>query len=162
MRSFSKLDPNVNLLRAGNETFSAILGGADIIQAHPHNILTGPNASSIRYSRNMQLVLKEETHVEKVLDPAGGSYFIEKLTEELVDEAWTLFLEIESKGGIKHFHESGRLQEKFLKLQTETATGKKSLVGTNVYAELTQTNFDDWNYIGRVPRMSRTFRKAPY
>jgi methylmalonyl-CoA mutase len=162
LRSFSKLDPYVNLLRASNETFAAILGGADIIQAHPHNILTGPNASSIRYSRNMQLVLKEETHVEKVLDPAGGSYYIEKLTEQLVDEAWKLFLEIESNGGIENFSESGQLQEKALKLQTEMATGKRSLIGTNVYADLTPTNFDDWNNIGSIQRMAEPFEKLRY
>ncbi|MFS0691132.1 methylmalonyl-CoA mutase family protein [Sporosarcina sp. 179-K 8C2 HS] len=162
LRSFSKLDPYVNLLRAGNETFAAILGGADSIQAHPHNILTGPNASSIRYSRNMQLVLKEETHVEKVLDPAGGSYFIEKLTEDLVEMSWKLFLEIESGGGIERFYESGRLQEKLVKLQNETSSGKKALIGTNVYAELTAINFDDWNGIDKVDRLAVPFEKIRY
>ena len=159
LRSYSKLDPYVNLLRAGNETFSAILGGADIIQAHPHNILTGPDASSIRYSRNMQLVLREETHVEKVLDPAGGSYFIEKLTEQLVDEAWKLFLEIESNGGIEQFSKTGRLAEKSLQLQNDTATGKRSLIGTNVYAELTSVNFDDWPTLGQVQRLAEPFEQ---
>lgn len=162
LRTFSKLDPYVNLLRAGNETFAAILGGADIIQAHPHNILTGPNASSERHSRNMQLVLKEETHVEKVLDPAGGSYFIEKLTEELVEKSWELFLEIENKGGFEHFLESGRLKEQLLKLQTETATGKKALIGTNVYAELTSTNYDTWNGFESVARLAEPFEKLRY
>ncbi|HEX5564176.1 MAG TPA: methylmalonyl-CoA mutase family protein, partial [Sporosarcina sp.] len=159
LRSFSKLDPYVNLLRAGNETFAAILGGADVIQAHPHNMLTGPNASSIRYSRNMQLVLKEEAHVEKVLDPAGGSYFIEQLTEELVEKSWKLFLEIESKGGIDKFLESGRLQENLLQLQYETATGKRALIGTNVYAELTTTNFDDWSGMNSTARLAEPFEK---
>ncbi|MCG7346561.1 methylmalonyl-CoA mutase family protein [Sporosarcina sp. ACRSL] len=157
LRSFSKLDPYVNMLRAGNETFAAILGGADIIQAHPHNIVTGPNASSIRHSRNMQLVLKEETHVEKVLDPAGGSFFIETLTEELIEAAWKLFLDIESKGGITYFNESGKLQEQLSRRQTEVATGKKSLIGTNVYAELNSTNFDDWKGIERVKRLAEPF-----
>ncbi|WP_432358693.1 methylmalonyl-CoA mutase family protein [Sporosarcina sp. UB5] len=159
LRSFSKLDPYVNLLRTGNETFAAIVGGADIIQAHPHNILTGPTASSIRYCRNVQLVLKEETYVEKVLDPAGGSYFIEELTEELVEKSWKLFLEIESKGGIDRFYESGQLQGKLEKLQSETATRKKALIGTNVYAELTQTNFDDWKGVDRVARLAEPFEK---
>lgn len=159
LRSFSKLDPYVNMLRAGNETFAAILGGADIIQAHPHNILTGPNASSIRYSRNMQLVLKEETYVEKVLDPAGGSYFIEKLTEELVEKSWNLFIDIERTGGIENFLKSGRLNEQFSKLQLETATGKKALIGTNVYAEIGPTNFDDWNGLQSESRLAEPFEK---
>lgn len=162
LRSFSKLDPYVNLLRAGNETFAAVLGGADMIQAHPHNILTGPNASSIRYSRNMQLVLKEETHVEKVFDPAGGSYFIEKLTEELIDKSWQLFLEIEHKGGIEQFRKGTRLQELAMQLDAETATGKKSLIGTNVYAELTTVNFEDWKGIQPVRRLAEPFEKLRY
>ncbi|MCM3743295.1 methylmalonyl-CoA mutase family protein [Sporosarcina luteola] len=159
LRSFSKLDPYVNLLRAGNETFAAVLGGADMIQAHPHNILTGPNTSSIRYSRNMQLVLKEETHVEKVLDPAGGSYFIEQLTEDLVAKSWKLFLEIESIGGIEKFLEGGRLQENLVKLQKEIAIGKRALIGTNVYAELTPTNFDSWSGLHPVSRLAKPFEK---
>ncbi|WP_262173309.1 methylmalonyl-CoA mutase family protein [Saccharococcus sp. Marseille-Q5394] len=159
LRSFSKLDPYVNLLRAGNETFAAVLGCADMIQAHPHNILTGPNASSIRHSRNMQLVLKEETHVEKVLDPAGGSYFIEQLTEELVEKSWKLFLEIESKGGIDKFLEGGQLEGNLVKLQKETAVGKRVLIGTNVYADLTTTNFDDWSGLYPVARLAEPFEK---
>ena len=157
LRSFSKLDPYVNLLRAGNETFAAVLGGADMIQAHPHNILTGPNASSIRYSRNMQLVLKEETHVEKVLDPAGGSYFIEKLTEQLVEKSWELFLEIDSMGGMERFQKGKRIQELSLKLQAETANGRKSLIGTNIYAELAAVNFEDWGGFHPVARLAEPF-----
>ncbi len=96
LRSYSKLDPYVNLLRAGNEAFSAVLGGADVMTVHPHDILTGPSDSSIRFARNIQLVIKEETHVDKVIDPAGGSYFIETLTAELVEKAWALFVDIEA------------------------------------------------------------------
>ena len=111
LRSYSKLDPYVNVLRAGNETFAAVLGGADVITVHPHNIVTGPTSSSIRMARNIQLVIKEETHADKVIDPAGGSYFIETLTSELVEKAWTLFLEIESAGGYEAFITSGRVRE---------------------------------------------------
>ena len=75
LRSYSKLDPYVNLLRAGNGAFSAVLGGADVITVHPHDLLTGPSESSARFARNIQLVIKEETHADKVIDPAGGSYF---------------------------------------------------------------------------------------
>ncbi|GEN84243.1 methylmalonyl-CoA mutase [Sporosarcina luteola] len=159
IRSYSKLDPYVNLLRAGNEAFAAILGGASVITVHPFDYLTGPNASSIRYSRNIQLVLKEETHVEKVLDPAGGSYFIEKLTDELVEKAWELFLDIENKGGVDVFLQNGLLNELLAKRQEEIATGKKSLIGTNVYAELTATSFADWNHSGQNDRLSKPFEE---
>ncbi|MDW0117292.1 methylmalonyl-CoA mutase family protein [Sporosarcina thermotolerans] len=157
VRSYSKLDPYVNLLRAGNETFAAILGGSDFITVHPHDCLTGPNASSIRYARNIQLVLKEETHVEKVLDPAGGSYFIEELTDELVEKAWDLFLEIENKGGLDVFLQGGELKELLSKRQTEVNTGKRSLTGTNVYAELGTTNFDDWDGFKQLNRLAKPF-----
>lgn len=157
IRSFSKLDPHVNLLRAGNETFAAILGGGDIIMTHPHNILTGPNASSIRYSRNIQLVLKEETHVEKVLDSAGGSYFIEKLTNELVEKAWNLFLEIENDGGADILLKKDALQKQLDKRKKELAIGKKNLIGTTAYADLINTNFDDWSGIEAVHRLAEPF-----
>ena len=90
-RSYSKLDPYVNLLRAGNEAFSAVLGGADVVTVHPHDVLTGTTPASVRFARNIQLVIKEETLVNKVLDPSAGSYFIETLTQELVEKAWALF-----------------------------------------------------------------------
>ena len=59
LRSYSKLDPYVNLLRAGNETFSAVLGGADVVTVHPHNVLTGPTTASIRLRAMCNLLLKK-------------------------------------------------------------------------------------------------------
>lgn len=157
IRSYSKLDPYVNLLRAGNETFAAVLGGADIITNHPHDILTGPSASSIRYSRNIQLVLREESHIGKVLDPAGGSYFIEKLTDELVRNSWALFLEIEKAGGIDSFLLDDHLHRLADERKRELASGKKSLIGTNTYAELAQMDLKDWNGIKKVDRPASMF-----
>lgn len=157
LRSYSKLDPYVNLLRAGNETFAAILGGADIITVHPHDSLTGPSASSIRYAKNIQLVLKEEALVEKVLDPAGGSYFIEKLTDELVEKAWTLFLEIESNGGLDVYLQSYILKELLSKRQTEVNTGKRSLIGTNVYAEHGTQHLADRDEFKLLNRLAKPF-----
>ncbi len=155
MRSYSKLDPYVNLLRAGNETFSAAMGGADIITVHPHDILTNPTSSSIRYARNLQLVIKEETHTSKVLDPAGGSYFIETLTSELVEKAWTSFLTIEKNGGYNAFLSSGALNEQLEKRFDEVATGTHSLIGTNGYAELVDASTSavkDRNFEGRLAK----------
>lgn len=159
LRSYSKLDPYVNVLRAGNETFAAVLGGADVITVHPHNIVTGPTNSSVRLARNIQLVIKEETHTDKVIDPAGGSYFIETLTSELVDKAWTLFLEIESLGGYDAFITSGRLESLLDQRRSDVSKGKQSLIGTNVYAELTDTNFTDWAGIQFDGRLAEPFEK---
>jgi len=101
LRSFSKLDVYVNLLRSSNEALSGLIGGADLFTVHPHDVLTKPTEQSVRIARNVSLILKEETNVLKVIDPAGGSYFIESLTADFVKEAWALFLEIEAAGGIE-------------------------------------------------------------
>lgn len=141
LRTYSKLDPYVNLLRAGNEAFSAVIGGTDMLTVHPHNVLTGVTESSARYARNIQLVIKEETYVNKVIDVSGGSYYVETLTSELVEKAWLFFQEIESLGGYKKYVTSGQLEER-LKQRYETRMkqvmhNETSLIGTNVYADLT-------------------------
>ncbi len=157
LRSYSKLDPYVNLLRAGNETFAAVLGGADVMTVHPHDILTGPSESSVRFARNIQLVMREETHVDKVIDPAGGSYFIETLTAELVDKAWALFIEMEATGGYDAFMASGRLATLLDQRRNVVAEGKQSLIGTNVYADVAATEFADWSGIAVEGRLAEPF-----
>lgn len=160
LRSYSKLDPYVNLLRAGNGAFSAVLGGADVLTVHPHDILTGPTESSVRFARNIQLVIKEESHADKVMDPAGGSYFIETLTAELVDKAWALFVEIEAAGGYEAFLQQGYLAELLEKRRSEVAKGKTSLIGTNVYAELTDTNLTNWDGVNVEGRLAEPFEEV--
>ena len=140
LRTYTKLDPFVNLLRAGNEAFSAALGGTDVLTVHPHNILADVTPASIRYARNVQLVIKEETFAQYVLDPAGGSYFIETLTNELIEKAWSLFQEIENAGGYSTYMASGALDERVAEVATKRLEQvyhrEKSLIGTNVYANL--------------------------
>ena len=139
VRSYSKLDPYVNLLRAGNSTFSAVLGGTNAHTVHPHDFLTGPNSQSRRIARNVQLVIKEEAHAAHVLDVSAGSYFIESLTQEYVEAAWQYFLEIEEAGGYTEVMQSGWLaddmQAKWLERKKQIALRKASLIGTNVYAD---------------------------
>ncbi|WP_230874984.1 methylmalonyl-CoA mutase family protein [Lysinibacillus cavernae] len=138
LRSFSKLDVYVNLLRSSNEALSGLIGGADLFTVHPHDVLTKPTEQSIRIARNVSLILKEETNVLKVTDPAGGSYFIESLTADFVKEAWALFLEIEAAGGIDAYTASGKLAEEvktsYLTRLKTAQTRKQSLIGTNIYA----------------------------
>ncbi|MTD29917.1 methylmalonyl-CoA mutase family protein [Planomicrobium sp. YIM 101495] len=144
MRSYSKLDPYVNLLRAGNSTFSAVLGGTDAHTAHPHDLLTGRSPVSMRIARNVQLVIKEETHVKQVLDPSAGSFFIEKLTAQFVEEAWQYFLRIEEQGGYSEVKRSGwladELQAKWVEREQLAASRKTTLIGTNVYANPQEAN----------------------
>lgn len=140
LRSFSKLDPYVNLLRAGNEAFSAVLGGTDVLTVHPHDVIGEVTEAGIRHARNIQLVIKAETFVDQVIDPAGGSYFIDTLTNELTEKAWDLFLEIEDQGGYEAYVASGALNERLDNLyqarKEALSRREASLIGTNIYANL--------------------------
>lgn len=94
-------DPWVNLLRGTTESFAAIVGGADSIATAPFNELLGsPGRTSRRLAVNAQHILREEAFLGEVLDPAGGSYYVESLTEELARAAWSLLQEIERRGGM--------------------------------------------------------------
>ncbi|MEK4229877.1 methylmalonyl-CoA mutase family protein [Solibacillus sp. FSL H8-0538] len=135
VRSFSKLDVYVNLLRAGNEAFAAAIGGADVLTVHPHDVLTKSTEQSVRIARNVLLVTKEESQVLNVLDPSGGSYFIESLTADFVKEAWALFLEIEQAGGIDAYTAlDTQIAEVYATRIKAVETRKHSLIGTNIYA----------------------------
>ncbi|MEK4245856.1 methylmalonyl-CoA mutase family protein [Psychrobacillus sp. FSL K6-2684] len=136
LRSFSALDSNVNLLRAGNSILSSVLGGADIVSSYPHNYLSEITPTSKRIARNMQLVLKEETHIQRVIDAAGGSYYIESLTKQLVEKTWAYFIDL-MKDSSPESRESMLLQRASEKWELQlkaVSTRKKSLIGTNNYA----------------------------
>jgi methylmalonyl-CoA mutase len=137
-------DPNVNILRSANEAFAAVLGGVQYLHVHAFNELEQLTPLSERLARNTQLILKEETHLRNIVDPAGGSWYIESLTNELVEKAWEFFLTIDEKGGILASLESNWLQteiaEVFHKRQEDVFLRKQSMIGTNVYADLQETS----------------------
>lgn len=136
LRSYSVLDANVNILRAGNSALAAILGGADSLTTYPHDYLTGATPTSKRIARNIQLVLKEETHIQRVLDAAGGSYYVDTLTNELVEKTWTYFLTLIKEATIED-RETKLLDRAKIKWEEQLfalSTRKKSLIGTNTYA----------------------------
>ena len=135
VRSFSKVDVYVNLLRAGNEAFAGAIGGANVFTVHTHDALSKPNATSTRIARNVLLLTKEESQVLNVLDPAGGSYFIESLTADYVKEAWAKFLEIEEAGGIDAYTSlAAEIEAVYAERIKQVETRKHSLIGTNIYA----------------------------
>ncbi|MBU8916355.1 methylmalonyl-CoA mutase subunit beta [Bacillus sp. FJAT-29953] len=140
--SFTKtvFDHHVNILRSANEAFAAVLGGAQYLHVDPFNELTGPTSFSERIARNIQLILKEEAHLQKVVDPAGGSWYVETLTNQLAESAWEFFKEIEAAGGILETLKSNWLQQQiatvYEKKNLDIQTRKQSIVGTNVYAKL--------------------------
>ncbi|PLR99857.1 methylmalonyl-CoA mutase family protein [Bacillus sp. T33-2] len=133
------LDPHVNLLRAGNEAFAAILGGVQYLHTGTFDAAGGgTTAFSERIARNTQLILKEEAQLQHVADPAGGSWYIESLTDQLAEKGWEVFLKIENSGGILNSLKNGWLQNDLaavLKIKINDAiTRKQSIIGTNVYA----------------------------
>ena len=98
--------PYTNLLRATTEAMAAVLGGCDALTVHPYDAVLGKPPTSPdrvfveRIARNVSLLLKEESYLDKVADPASGSYYIEQLTYQLVEAAWALFLDVEKRGGL--------------------------------------------------------------
>ena len=99
-RFLDNIDPETNLLRATTSTMSAILGGVDRITIRPHDSRTElQSLFTSSTAKNISLVLREESYLDRVKDPAAGAWYIDVLTEKMVDEAWNLFLEVESKGG---------------------------------------------------------------
>ncbi|WP_433958730.1 methylmalonyl-CoA mutase family protein [Cytobacillus horneckiae] len=134
-------DPYVNMLRAGNEAFAAVLGGIQYLHVSPYNAPEGEASNfSDRVARNTQLILREEAHLKKIVDPAGGSYYIESITNQLAEKAWNLFLQIDEKGGMVEVLKSGWIQgqiaETRQKREIDSYSRKQSIIGTNIYANL--------------------------
>ena len=110
-RMMARRDPWVNLLRTTTACAGAGFGGADAITVLPFTWALGkPDAFARRIARNTHLVLQEESAAGRVIDPAAGAWFIEKLSDELAGKAWALFQEIEAKGGMAAALESGFVQ----------------------------------------------------
>ena len=105
-------DPNVNMLRTQTETMSAVLGGVDSFTVHPFDdtFECHPTELAERVARNQQLLLKEESHFAKIVDVAGGSYYIEELTQNIAEAAWKLFLEVQEQGGYVEAMKKGFVQ----------------------------------------------------
>ena len=136
-------DPYVNMLRTTTESMSAAIAGVDSHIVRPFDgAFSKPDEFSERIARNQQLLLKEEAYLDKVADPAAGSYYIENLTGQMVQEAWKIFLEIEEKGGYIEAVKSGYIQQKVREnaeaMDKAIATRKMSLLGTNQYPNFTE------------------------
>lgn len=131
-------DAHVNLLRSQTEAMSAALAGVDSITVTPFDTpYQTPDEFSQRIARNQQLLLKEESHLDKVADPAGGSYYVETLTVSLAKEAWKLFMEVDDNGGFFPCVNAGKIQEAVnascSKRHDDMARRKEALLGTNQF-----------------------------
>ncbi len=131
-------DPYVNMLRTTTEAMSAIIGGANSLTVKPFDAaFQKPNAFSERIARNQQLILKEESYFDKIVDPGAGSYYIETLTDSFIEEAWKQFLEIDDGGGFVAEFKKGNIQSQIRQSAEERnqalASRKEILVGSNQY-----------------------------
>lgn len=152
-------DPHVNLLRTTTETMAAGLAGADTISVTPFDsTYQKPDQFSGRIARNQQIVLKYEAYMNKVADPAGGSYYIEKITDELASETWKMFVEMEKAGGFIKAVESGFIKEEIAntcqKREMNIAMRRQVFVGVNQYPNLQETMLGKMKPVARLKDLS--------
>jgi methylmalonyl-CoA mutase len=131
-------DPYVNLLRTTTEGMSAVIGNTDSLSVLPFDVPAGEDHDFPRHlARNQQLILKEEAYLDKVIDPAGGSYYVENLTHSIAKNAWNLFREIEANGGMTQCIKSGFIQDEVekscRKKDMDIAQRRIMILGTNQY-----------------------------
>ncbi|MDZ7636879.1 MAG: methylmalonyl-CoA mutase family protein [Bryobacterales bacterium] len=134
-------DPHTNLLRATTEAMAAAIGGADAILVSPFDkTFRAPDERSLRLSRNIQLLLKHEAYLDKVADPAAGSYLFENLTNSLCAAAWTLFQKVEEMGGYLAAASNGFLKDEIGRVagarQLAIASRRQVLLGVNQYPNI--------------------------
>jgi methylmalonyl-CoA mutase len=136
--SLTAQDPYNNVVRTTIEAMAAVFGGTQSLHTNSFDeAIALPTEFSARIARNTQLILQEETHITHVVDPWGGSYMMEKLTQDLADKAWSLIQEVEQQGGMTQAVSSG-----WAKLQIEASAAQKQaridsaadvIVGVNKY-----------------------------
>ncbi|MEG0602396.1 MAG: methylmalonyl-CoA mutase family protein [Mucinivorans sp.] len=146
--SQSIYDPYVNMLRGTTQAMSAALAGVDSIEVLPYdNAWAEPSEFSSRIARNTQLLLKEESHFDQVIDPAAGSYYIETLTDLVAQKSWELFKQVEEKGGYIAALKAGFIQEQIAataaKRDKAIATRRQTLLGVNQYPNFTEVLSED-------------------
>ena len=136
-------DPYVNMLRGTTEAMSATIAGVHSLEVMPFDAsFENPTEFSKRIARNVELLLKNESHFDQVVDPAGGSYYVENLTQSIAAEAWKLFLEIEEKGGYTEAYKAGLIVERIkasaAAKDKNIATRRQTLLGANQYPNFTE------------------------
>ncbi len=141
--NMTRTDPYVNMLRATTEAFAAALGGCSSLTVLPFDAVLGlPDEFSRRIARNTQLILQYECNMNGLIDPAGGSWYLETLTDELARAAWRLFQEVEQQGGMQAALLAGMPQQQVAATAAERAKAlasrKDILVGTNMYANVNE------------------------
>jgi methylmalonyl-CoA mutase len=136
-------DAHTNMLRVTSEAFAAVVAGVDAMHIGPFDEVTGKTDDfSQRIARNIHIILSEECGLDQVIDPAGGSNYIEWLTDQIAGQSWKIFQEIESAGGMLRTLENGSVQKAidkvYQKKRTNIRRRKDKIVGANMYPDLTR------------------------
>ena len=160
-------DPYVNMLRGTTEAMSATIAGVHSLEVTPFDTsFENPTEFSKRIARNVELLLKHESHFDQVVDPAGGSYYIENLTDSIANEAWKLFREIEEKGGYTAAYESGfiveRVKASAAAKDKNIATRRQTLLGANQYPNFTEVAGKELTEAAVTRPVSEGNTLAPY
>ncbi|MBP1821263.1 methylmalonyl-CoA mutase small subunit [Mycobacterium sp. OAE908] len=158
-------DPWVNMLRTTVAAFSAGAGGADTVLVHPFDVaipggFPGTAASfARRIARNTQLLLLEESHIGRVLDPAGGSWFVEDLTKSLAEQAWKHFQDIESRGGFETARDYvvAQITEVAERRADDIAHRRTAITGVNEYPNLAEPPLPQGDSLENVVRYAAGF-----
>ena len=154
-------DANNNLLRATTQAMSAIIGGCDVLTVQP--IRTANEEQNIlnnRMTKNIQLILKEESYLDKVVDPSEGSYYLESISDQLLTKSWELFKSIEKMGGLRAAIESNHIQDlietnkKYLIDQLNN--NEKTFLGVNKYP----STLEDWKEVKKEETIEKSVFKA--
>lgn len=132
-------DPYVNMLRTTTEAFSAAIGGVDSLETTPFDAcMQLPDEFSRRIARNAQLILQNECNLRQPIDPAGGSWYVETLTQQVADKAWQVLQDVETKGGIVLALQNGFVQKDIQDVLSQRlkklAQRADRVVGVNMYA----------------------------
>lgn len=158
-------DPWVNMLRTTVAAFAAGVGGADTLLVHPFDVAIDggfpgtARSFARRIARNTQLLLLEESHLGQVLDPAGGSWFVEDLTRSVAEQAWTHFQEIEAAGGFAAAGEliSARIAEVADRRGTDIAHRRTAVTGVNEFPDLAEVPLPQGDPLPDVRRYAAAF-----
>jgi len=137
----TKYDAHTNMLRVTSEAFAAVVAGADALHIGPYDEISGTTTPfSRRIARNLHTILREECGLDRVIDPAGGSSYIEWLTDQLAAKAWDEFQSIEAAGGLLAAVSSGTLPEAVARVRMQKLanirTRRDRIVGANMYPDL--------------------------
>ena len=146
-RVLTRRDPYVNILRNTSAMFAGVLGGAEVLTSVPFDsLLRSPTDSSRRIARNTPLILQAEAQLQRVMDPAGGSWFLDSITRQLAEEAWKFFQQIETQGGMPSVLQSGwladQVQAVHLRRSQDFAQRKKGILGVSEFPNCDEQRLD--------------------